>query len=196
MRVAPSRKNDWVLTREALDQLLMRLDTDRERAGEQYERVRRKLVKFFEWRGDESAAEHADETINRVARKVAEGEQIHHLDSYFGGVARLVWLESLKAREKERTALDQLPSPPSIVADCDEAEPRLVCFETCLHGLAADSRALIVEYYQEEQRAKIERRKELAARLHIPLNALRIRAHRIRVQLEECVAECVKQRTG
>ncbi len=65
-------------------------------------------------------------------------------------------------------------------------------FETCLKKLSDDSRELIVAYYREQRRAKIKLRKELAERLGIPLNALRIRAHRIRTKLEDCVVNCLE----
>jgi hypothetical protein len=44
-------KKRWVITREAFDRMLAELHPDIERAGEQYENIRRKLVKLFEWRG-------------------------------------------------------------------------------------------------------------------------------------------------
>ncbi len=65
-----------------------------------------------------------------------------------------------------------------------------------MQSLPAENRELIIEYYQEEKRAKIDRRKNLAERLGVPLNALRIRAHRIRAKLEECVHECVERQTS
>jgi DNA-directed RNA polymerase specialized sigma24 family protein len=188
-----TRKKGWVLTQEAFDRLLARLDDDRERAGKAYEEARRKLVKFFEWNGSGSPEEHADETINRVARKVNEGEEIRNVRSYFGGVARLLLLEIYKEREYERGAIESLPPPSRITEEDDHGEPRRECFERCLESLPRESRELIVEYYREEKGAKIELRKGLAARLDIPLNALRIRAHRIRARLEECVHECLEQ---
>src|SRR5688572_19620497 len=80
------------LTRESLDGLLALLDADRERAGEEYEVLRARLVRIFEWRGSVAPEEHADETLNRVARKVGEGEAVRDVHAFAGGVARLVWL--------------------------------------------------------------------------------------------------------
>ena len=45
------KKKDWELTQEAFDQLLNLLDHDRELAAEKYERLRRRLLRVFEWRG-------------------------------------------------------------------------------------------------------------------------------------------------
>ncbi len=189
---SPVHKKDWALTREAFDRLLACLDIDRERAGEKYETVRRKLVKFFEWRGAGFPEEHADETLNLVARKIVEGEEIRDLNHYVSGVARLLLMEIFKRRHQEHAALEHLPAPELPAEESAEINPRVRCFEICMEALAAESRELIVGYYREEKRNKIEHRKELARGLGIPLNALRIRAHRIRAKLEECVHKCVE----
>lgn len=193
MDASITRKGEWVLTQAAFDMLLACFDKDRERAGEQYETIRQKLVKFFEWRGSSSPDQHADETINRVARKIAEGETIQNLQSYFYGVARLLFMESLKEREREQAAINQLPEPIQAAEESNNSDSRLECFEKCMRSLPAENRELIVEYYEEEKRANIDKRKVLAEKLGLPLNALRIRAHRIRAKLEDCVHECVKK---
>src|SRR5437763_189010 len=68
----------------------------------------------------------------------------------------------------------------------------LECLDGCLEKLPAETRMLIMEYYQLRKQAKIDRRKALAEELGIPVNALRIRAHRVRAQLEECVMGCLE----
>src|SRR5579863_10153854 len=60
-------------------------------------------------------------------------------------------------------------------------------------GNCPESSQLIMKYYQGDKQARIEARRDLATRLGIPLNALRIRAHRIRVHLEGCVEQCTKR---
>ncbi|CAN5284701.1 hypothetical protein BH18ACI2_BH18ACI2_25070 [soil metagenome] len=189
-----SRKRAWVLTQDAFDGLLSAFDADRERAGEQYELLRRKLSKFFEWRGADDPVEQADETLSRVARKLAEGAEIQDLNQYCLGVGRLLLKEEFKRREQQQRAFRQLPQnshPAPIMDDADEIRRR--CFETCLQSLDAESRELLLAYYQDEKHAKIKRRKEVAATLGIPPNALRIRICRIKSQLEERVCRCVEQ---
>ena len=190
-QTASRTKTKWSLTPEAFEKLLDALSDDRDEAGVQYEIVRRKLVRFFEWRKVESADEYADETLNRVARRLEEGEAIENLNSYLYGVARMVHMEAL--RRQELVPIDEAPQTLRQKApEPAESEPRVLCFDHCLDSLAPESRRLIVDYYQEERRAKIELRQELADSLQIPLNALRIRAHRIRVRLEQCIAQCMK----
>jgi DNA-directed RNA polymerase specialized sigma24 family protein len=176
----------------AFEKLLAHLDEDGERAGERYEALRRKLVKFFMWHGDVSPEEHADETIDRVARRMNEGEEIQDFYNYCYGVARLLLREVLR----ERAAHDRLPPPRQIGEKDATLELRLKCLDDCLESLPPENRELVLEYYQAEKRAKIERRKSLAADRGIPLNALRIRAHRIRAKLETCVNECLRRRRG
>jgi DNA-directed RNA polymerase specialized sigma24 family protein len=186
---APFPRNKWSLTKNAFELLLAQLDADRHEAGKKYEVLRRKLIKFFEWRGCSLPEDLADETFNRVAKKLEAGEQIHHFAAYCAGTARHVFLESLRIRQREE-ALQARPEslPPSV----EEYDLRRGCLECCLQELSQEDLKLIVEYYQEDKQARINARRNLAARLDIPLNALRIRTHRIRVRLEACVDQRMK----
>lgn len=188
---ASSRRKEWSLNQPAFDKLLAHLDADRERAGEEYETIRRKLVRFFEWRGSAFPEDHADQVINRVARKFDEGEEIRDLKNYFYGVARLLFLETLKEQDKKAAALENLPQARTDSEEVDESEPRLECLEQCLGGLSAENRELIIQYYRKEKGEKIESRRAMAQRMGIQLNALRIRAHRIKTKIEECINDCM-----
>lgn len=180
-------RTKWEISQDAFDKFLAWLDPDREQAGTKYETIRRKLIKIFVCRGCTSGEELADETINRVIRKVPEFAASYTGDpaAYFCGVARNVHLEHLKKKPA--------PGPMPVVDPPDQKEIEYECLERCMNKLAPDNRELMLEYYQEEKQAKIDRRKELAARLGIAVNALRIRAHRIRVSLQTCVENCLKQ---
>jgi DNA-directed RNA polymerase specialized sigma24 family protein len=192
-------KTVWTLTPEAFERLLSSFDADRERAGQKYATTRRKLSEFFEARGSHAPDEHADETINRVARKIVEGEAIENLDKYCYGVARLVWMEATRGRNKEPIALDDNHAHPAASgADEEEREQlrqererRLECFEECLRKLPDETRAFIVEYYREENGLKIRQRKQQAARFNTTLNALRLRASRLRRELGTCIESCL-----
>ena len=193
MEPLPLPKNRWTLTQDAFDLLLAQLDTDRQQAGAKYEALRRKLVKFFEWRGCGFSEDFADDTINRVARNLEAGEKIRHFAAYCAGIARHVFLESLRTRQQQE-ALQTMPNPSATPSD--DSDRRWECLEHCLRELPPESFHLIVQYYQEDKHTRIEARRDLAARLGIPLNALRIRAHRIRLRLEGCVQECMRPSEG
>jgi DNA-directed RNA polymerase specialized sigma24 family protein len=200
----PALKKDWVVTQESFDRLLRQLDPDRERAGERYEQIRQKLTKFFQWRGCASPEDYADRTMDRVARKVGEGAEIHAQDVYlfFHGVAinvlREHWKEAQKANVKsleESPAAQNAGENPTEVREREteqgEREQKLECLDGCVQRLPAQQLTLITQYHQDQGGAKIAKRNELAKQLKIPLNALRIRAFRIRSELETCVSECV-----
>jgi DNA-directed RNA polymerase specialized sigma24 family protein len=177
---------EWVLTQESFDALLAWLDSDRERAGQQYEAIRKRLIKMFACRGCAGPEDLADETINRVTNRLSDIESsfIGERSRYFYGVANKVYLEYLRRKPP--------PQVQPLMDDTAEKEQEYDCLERCMQGLTADNRKLVLEYYQEEKQAKIDHRKRLAEQLGIALNALRIRAHRIRISLQECVQNCVQ----
>ena len=184
-------EREWVLTEEAFARFLSSLAVDREQAGQKYEVLRQKLVNLFDWRGARFPEECADETINRVARKLESGEFIRDIPTYCQGVARMVFLETLKKAENRQVSIDELKSMSAAPAESEEDNSQLRCFEKCLNELSLESRQLILQYYQDERRAKINSRQAMADVLKIPLNALRSRAQRIRDKLELCTTKCV-----
>ena len=180
-----------VVTQEAFDKLLAWLDPNRDQAGKKYEDVRRRLIKIFTCRGCTEADALADETINRVTHKVHTLAEHYTGDPalYFYGVAHKVHLEYLRRKP--------IPSvPPPLVEHSDEKEQEYDCLEQCMQRLTPDNRELVLQYYQEEKQAKINHRKLLAEQLGIALNALRIRAYRIRATLQQCVQSCLEQRAA
>jgi hypothetical protein len=68
--------------------------------------------------------------------------------------------------------------------------------ERCIETLSAENRYLLLQYYGVEGGAKVEQRKRLAEELGIAPNALRIRAYRIRVGLQDCMAKCIEDELG
>jgi len=198
-----SRKKDWALSQEAFEKLLACLDADRDRAAHQYERIRQRLLKFFTWRGCSTPEDHADRTIDRVARRLAEGADLYVTDPYlyFHGVALNVLKEHWRDPTADERALEELqPSvlpfvSPSTQTDAAQAdrERRLECLDACLAGLAPADRRLVVRYHQGEKGARIRARKELAEALAVPMSTLRIRVFRIRAGLEICVETCLKR---
>jgi DNA-directed RNA polymerase specialized sigma24 family protein len=191
-------KKDWTLTESALGRFLCWLDEGIDSGGERYLEMRQRLVSYFDRKNCLSPDELTDETLNRVARRLEEEGDIPDTPArYCYIVAKFVFLEYLRRAERE-SSLDELPIPkhpalnPSI-SDADEPENKevlLECLESCLANLEPDSRELISQYYLGEQRAKIDNRRALAARLKLTMNALSIRACRIRSKLEDCVKKC------
>jgi DNA-directed RNA polymerase specialized sigma24 family protein len=180
-------RREWDITQDAFDKFLAWLDPSREQAGAKYEIVRRKLIKIFTCRGCSNCEDLADETINRVIRKMQDLADSYTGDPalYFYGVARIVHLEHVKKGPAP------LPVPPPDPPEKKEREYQ--CLDRCMGVLTPRNRQLMLEYYKEEKHAKIVHRKELAAQLGVAVNALRIRAHRVRASLQICVESCLGQ---
>lgn len=178
-----------VLTQELFEELLNWLDPDRGIAGQKYEDIRRGLIKMFINNGCHSVEDLADEVMNRVANKVSQIKHAYQGDHalYFYGVAKKIVYE-----DRRRTPV---PLPPP-TWDSDDIEPEYECLEMCLQQLTPENREFILQYYQDEKKAKIDHRRRLADKLGIALNALRIRAYRIRNSLELCVRSCLVQSTS
>jgi len=195
-------KKGWVLTQDGFNTLLSWLDADRERAGRKYEEIRLRLIKIFTCRGCYEAEELADETINRVIARVDDVVNRYQGDPalYFYGVSQKVQLEYVRKsrlRDVENSVESAAGNPiPANESLTDETEREHGCLDRCLDHLPVDNRKLVLEYYQQERKAKIDHRKLLAAELGIAVNALRIRAHRIRRTLEGCVRDCLEHQTA
>jgi DNA-directed RNA polymerase specialized sigma24 family protein len=188
--------NPHSITASGFARLLERLHPDADRAAEEYERLRRALMKFFDWRGITPADECADEVLDRLTRKL-EQTVIQDVTKYVHGIARMVALERRRrpivSSLDDRTGLT-LAAPVS-AAD-DEASRRHDCFERCLARLPEESRSLLLRYYDGERSVKISNRRRLASMLGVTENALRSRVQRLRDRLEECVQACATQPMG
>ena len=185
------------LTPIAFSRLLQWLDDGASSHGDTYLEIRRRLVAYFDRRNRPSADELADQTLNRIGRTLEETGTIATRPParYCYVVAKFVLLEDIRRGQKQ-VSLDEpwradavaragrLPGP-------DEGsaiqEHRLDCLDRCLQKLKPEQRELVVEYYRDTLRQKIERRQALAQRLGISMNALGIRASRIRGTLEACM---------
>jgi DNA-directed RNA polymerase specialized sigma24 family protein len=196
MESVSSSEKERELTSKAFTKLLAKLSADPEIAGIEYEELRRRLIKFFEWREAFFPEDLADETLNRTARKIDGGEEIEkNVIALALGIANFVFLETSKHPGSKRATLEELiavAAPPEHRVEDDDL--REVCLSECLRSLPKESQELIIEYYRQEGRAKIEDRKELAEKLGISLNALFSRAKRIRDRLEHCVTQCGKRK--
>jgi DNA-directed RNA polymerase specialized sigma24 family protein len=183
--------DDRSITAAGLSRLLARLDPDAERAALEYERLRRALIKFFDWRGAWPPEECADETLDRLARKLETETMIDSVRGYAHGIARLVLVE--RRREPPMVSIEGLAELANVSAiPAVDASQRLQdCFDRCLADLPEEGRSVIKAYYEGERRSKITNRRRLAAALGLSENALRSRVQRIRDRLEHCVHACV-----
>ncbi len=182
-------RRKWSMTQDAFDAFLDSLADDRDDAGERYLEIRNNLIKFFEWRGGPFPEDHADETLNRIAKRVYEKEDLRNPASYYLGVARMILLEINRERIRQDQTLREFPAA-TVTSYPDESESRVTCLRHCLQQLSADNRELILSYYNGESGQQIDSRKRLADKLGISVATLRMRALRIREHLERSVKNC------
>ena len=198
----PVYKKDWVLTGPAFDKLLACLDPDLNEAGRKLLDIRRRLQKFFECNRCPDPDELVDMTIDRGARRIDEGVEVRELPSYLTQIARFVLKEHWASPQTKMDEIEDEGSGSPLVAptvddarnEKEEQEERLECLEKCSGKLVPVERQRVIDYYYEQGRAKIDKRKRMAADLRITLGNLRVRMHRTRERLEECILDCLSNK--
>jgi DNA-directed RNA polymerase specialized sigma24 family protein len=187
------------LSQFVFERFLKWLDAGTESNGERYLEMRRRLVSYFDRRNRPAPNELADETLNRVARTLGESGVIATRPParFCYTMARFVLLEDIR-RELRHADLDEPRlkiDQQSVLTETEDVtlrEHRLDQLDRCLDHLKPDQRALIVDYYRDTGRQKVECRREQARRLGISMNALAIRACRIR----DALVTCLESRTA
>ena len=66
--------------------------------------------------------------------------------------------------------------------------------EVCLSSLADTTRSFIIEYFKEDDGTKIPHRKHMAEEMNTSLNALRLRASRLKREVARCTEECTRNK--
>jgi RNA polymerase sigma factor (sigma-70 family) len=193
------RKGDWTLDESSFNRFLGWLDEGGNSEGQNYLEMRRRLVSYFDRKNCLLPDDLADETLNRVARRLEEEGDIttETPAKYCYTVARYVFLESLRSNQDRHISIDdvsegrkrEIPADETS-EDTEQKEGMMICLEQCISKLDDTSRSLIVRYYYGQERVKIDNRRAMAEDLGISVNALSIRACRIRDKLEDCVRKC------
>lgn len=173
------------LGEEALERLLARLGPDRDMAAGEYRRLHRRLLVFFESHGSLEPGRDADETLDRLARKLRAGHAIRDVPAYLHGLARNVLRETWRRARREEGAREALqamspaPAPDARLWDS---------FDRCLAELGPERAELLVAYYSAARTSNRAWRSALAASRGLSLNALRIRVFRAREALRKSLA--------
>jgi DNA-directed RNA polymerase specialized sigma24 family protein len=142
--------------------------------------------------------ELADETLDRVARKLQEGTEIRTADPYryITGVAYRLFQEKVREKQRQLKRKNEYQvyaqRTPTIPDEGEEiGKRRLACLNQCLLKLEECERQLILRYHEGEKGDRIRNRRALAQELNLAITTLRVRAHRIRDRLEKCTRDCV-----
>ena len=177
--------------------LLEHLDSDENAAAEKYLTLYSKIVKIIIWkRFPESEAERiADIVVDRIAKKIKEGEEIQNVNAYARTVLNFVLLEQNR-KNKEDAVGDDLPEVWVSPEIADEPDLRIECLRKCLGEISSSEsdKRLIVGYYEQKPGGKTkDNRKSLAKNLGLTMNHLKVKASRLRGRLEKCINGCVRK---
>jgi hypothetical protein len=187
--------------REGLETLLTWLDPDRDEAWEKYQQIWDRLIKIFTWNRCKDVEELAGEVMKRVEPKVpelmerfSEGEDPAR---YFYGVAQMLVRENFRTEAQFSEFLEESGvggvTYPVELGEIDVYELKLGHLDSCLDQLSEADGEIVLEYYQFESRNKLADRKRLAQRLGLTMNALWIKASRLRAKIHECVKKRIEQ---
>lgn len=138
------------------------------------------------WHGTPEADACADETLDRLARRLESGQGIDDVSTFAHGVARLVRLERARQATVKPLAFDTTVAERMAAPEPKTADEQSEHVHACLEALPEEERDLILRYYVGEGREKIALRSQMARELGISDNALRHRAQRLREQLKQC----------
>jgi DNA-directed RNA polymerase specialized sigma24 family protein len=171
------------LTRDAWNRFLRALHPDAAVAASRYEQLRQRLIAMYRLRGLPRPEDLADQAIDRVACHVIRGPNAGaDLGAYLRGVAHRIADDATGlGHEVEVGGASELAELAAAPADDGDEPLDQLC--RCLDDLPRLDRNTLLEYEMGSGFERIRRRKALAAELGIPMNALRVRVHRLRARL-------------
>ncbi len=150
--------------------------------GDRYLEIRRRLVNYFDRRGCLAADDLADETLNRAGaqtRRSRAHRQRRTRAVLLRPRAFSFFLEYIRRPGHKDSDLMTRPAPSvsrlalqfSLPATRRPPIVRKILkrLNRCMQKLTAADQQLILEYYQGDKRAKIEKRSALAARFSLTL---------------------------
>ena len=178
------------LTPEALQAFLAWLSPQKFEDGEAYEKARQRLIIFFASRQCREPESLADKTIDIAIFKTAEIPAEAQPIAYLLGIARNVFRDYLRDVEKEQAASSDSQTCRSHLKL--EVERNHACLDRCLNDLPQGDRTILIGYYSQNKRAKIEMHRELAERHRLTPNALRNRVFRLNQRMARCVNNCLE----
>lgn len=200
----------WQLDDVSLAALLRAFGPDDDQASRSYARLRERLCRFFEWNRARNADELADETLDRLARRLGRAENLNSVagramagspreraierpEEFAVGIARLVLHEQRRRQMRAEQALEEVRRESDTernlrrTEESRRAEELTATLDRGMAKLSQEQQELIRRYYSVEGRTMIDARKRLAQEMGISINALRNRALRIRTELESHV---------
>jgi hypothetical protein len=182
------------MSQDDFDRLLQWFGPDRDISAKKYLGAHERLTRLFQLRGCNGPEDLADQVMDRVAKR------LDHASPYSGipdsdriavllGFGRHVLQEYWRKRELFGEEFDP-DEEPLCVDETVLKETRARCLDSCLGTLPEDDRRLLLQYHEYEPHGKIEHRKAMAEERRTTLNALRLKACRLKSVVADCVKRC------
>ena len=187
----PREIRERTLTLDAFHAFLAWLSPQKIEDGEAYEKARYRLIIFFASRKCREPESLADKTIDIAILKMAEIPAEAQPIAYLLGIARNVFRDYLREFEKEQAASANSQTHRS--HSQLEVERNHACLDRCLNELPQDDRTILLDYYSQAKRAKIELHHQLAEQRKLTPNALRNRVFRLNQRMARCVNNCLEK---
>lgn len=178
------------MSQDDFDRLLQWFGPDRGISGKKYLETHEKLTRLFHFNGCNRPEDLADEVMNRVAKKPPSlsnpnGGHVAVLIGFARKVLHEYWrekalFEELSDRCEERSSTDETTLK----------EIMDLCLENCLGRLGDNNKHLLLEYHQYGLGEKVKHRKAMAEDRRTTLNALRLKACRLKSEVGDCVKRC------
>jgi DNA-directed RNA polymerase specialized sigma24 family protein len=141
----------------------------------EYERLRLRLIMYFERRGCVAADILADECFTRLAASMQSGWQPSGLRMYLFGIAGKVYLEYMRSAGR---LLEELPDNVTSDSDTPAAETSRLIAHEVVAKLSSEERDLMEAHYLDKVSWKV-----LASGAGHSEGGLRLRAMRLRNRL-------------
>src|SRR5215213_4950214 len=189
---------DSAIPPESFEKILAWLNPDREVAATMRVALRHDLEKIFIWNHCPDPEGSTDEVFDRVAKKIHLLRHTYDGDPklFFYGVARNL-IKEIHNKNRTHVSLEdaELVAKTQNDGEQEKAEMREDCLHACLEKLSKENGELIREYYAKDKQAKIDHRAEMAKRLGMSVENLRVKVHRIRLKLGKCIERCLNRKT-
>lgn len=193
----PKRTQTGEITAESFELLLNAISSNGGDPSVEYERLRKKLARYFQAHSVGFPEDCVDVVFDRVALKLGTGEQLDlSTDSYFLTVARFVMLEHVRGPQKRTLSIEDGPELEPVIDHVQEAEELskrirrelgLDAIAECTGRLSPDETEILLTYDGGSGREKIDRRNALAERLGKSKATLIVAVSRIRSKIKDCV---------
>lgn len=185
------------VAKENFDKLLNWLSPDRHAAGIRFEQIRDGLIRYFRIKGCHEAEMLADESMNRVIKRINELDLMTGAapTSIFYGFANKVFLEYVRSEKTRTIQLNDAFELTFVGSAQLPVDMAIDCLRQCMNDLHNSDEQLIIEYYSEDKQAKFELRRQIAVNKKMAMGALHTKIHRIKGTLRPCVEKCMSKKS-